>query len=139
MNGLSYVEAPHVLLTDADTEVPSRGHGLGYLLAEIERGADAAGGIPASSLTGAGFLPHIRATVKLPMIVLKRKLQQILGGAPFLISGACGLFRTEVLRDMPFTDRTNVEDLDLTWTLVSKGYRFASAAAASSIRRNAIR
>lgn len=123
MNGLNYVEAPYVLLTDADTEIPSRSHGLGHLLREIERGADAAGGIPASSLGGAGLLPHIRATVKLPMIVLKRKLQQILGGAPFLISGACGLFRVEVLRAVPLTDRTNVEDLDLTWTLVSKGYK----------------
>ena len=123
MNGLNYVTAPHVLLTDADTEIPSRGHGLGYLLREIERGADAAGGIPASSLAGAGFLPHIRATVKLPMIALKRKVQEILGGAPFLISGACGLFRTEVLRANPLSDRTNVEDLDLTWTLVGKGYK----------------
>ncbi|CAN5378666.1 glycosyltransferase family 2 protein [soil metagenome] len=123
MTGLKHVEARYVLLTDADTEIPSRGHGLGYLLREIERGADAAGGIPASSLGGAGLLPHIRATVKIPMIALKRKVQQILGGAPFLISGACGLFKTEVLRAVPLSDRTNVEDLDLTWTLVEKGYK----------------
>ena len=99
------------------------GVGSGYLLREIERGADACGGIPASSLAGAGLLPHIRATVKLPMIALKRTFQQVMGGAPFLISGACGLFRVEVLRAVPLSDRTNVEDLDLTWTLVSKGYR----------------
>lgn len=123
MNGLNYVEAPYVLLTDADTEIPSRGHGLGHLLREIERGADAAGGIPASSLAGAGFLPHLRATMKLPVIALQRSIQQIMGGAPFLISGACGLFKTEVLRANPFTDRTKVEDLDMTWTLVSRGYK----------------
>lgn len=120
--GLSFVQAPHVFLTDADTVLP-KGDGLGYLLAEIERGADAVGGVPASNLAGAGLLPHIRATVKLPMIALKRTFQQLLGGAPFLISGACGLFKTEVLRTVPFSDRTKVEDLDMTWTLVARGYK----------------
>lgn len=84
------------------------------MLAEIERGADAVGGIPSTALKGAGLLPHIRATVKLPMIVMKRTLQQLLGGAPFIISGACGMFRTDVLRKFGFSDRTKVEDLDLT-------------------------
>ncbi len=120
--GLSFVQAPYVFLTDADTVLP-KGDGLGYLLAEIERGADAVGGVPASNLNGAGLLPHIRATVKLPMIALKRTFQQLLGGAPFLISGACGLFKTEVLRTVPFSDRTKVEDLDMTWTLVAQGYK----------------
>ena len=119
---LSFVQAPHVFLTDADTVLP-HGNGLGHLLAEIERGADAVGGVPASNLAGAGLLPHIRATVKLPMIALKRTFQQLLGGAPFLISGACGLFKTEVLRAVPFSDRTKVEDLDMTWTLVAQGYK----------------
>ncbi|STI83914.1 membrane protein [Escherichia coli] len=82
------------------------------MLAEIERGADAVGGIPSTALKGAGLLPHIRATVKLPMIVMKRTLQQLLGGAPFIISGACGMFRTDVLRKFGFSDRTKVEDLD---------------------------
>lgn len=123
MAGVAKAQSPHVLLTDADTIVPPDDDGLGYLLAEIERGADAVGGIPASNLAGAGLLPHIRATVKLPMIAVKRTFQQVLGGAPFLISGACGLFRTEVLRAVPFSDRTKVEDLDMTWSLVSKGYK----------------
>jgi cellulose synthase/poly-beta-1,6-N-acetylglucosamine synthase-like glycosyltransferase len=123
MNGLRYVTAPYVFLTDADTYVPPRSDGLGYLLAEIERGADAVGGVPSSNLSTPGLLPYIRATVKLPMIIAKRTFQQILGGAPFLISGACGLFRTEVLRTVGLSDRTMVEDLDLTWTLVERGYR----------------
>ncbi len=97
------------------------------MLAEIERGADAVGGIPSTALKGAGLLPHIRATVKLPMIVMKRTLQQLLGGAPFIISGACGMFRTDVLRKFGFSDRTKVEDLDLTWTLVANGYRIRQA------------
>lgn len=122
MNGLNHATAPYVLLSDADTVLPVDSDGVGHLIAEIEGGADAVGGIPASNLVGAGLLPHIRATVKLPMIALKRTFQQVLGGAPFLISGACGLFRTEVLRSVPFSDRTKVEDLDMTWTLVSKGY-----------------
>jgi cellulose synthase/poly-beta-1,6-N-acetylglucosamine synthase-like glycosyltransferase len=123
MNGLSYVTTPCVFLTDADTIVPSRDYDLGFLLAEIENGADAVGGIPSSNLRSGGLLPHIRATVKFPMIIAKRTFQQILGGAPFLISGACGLFRTEVLREVGLSDRTKVEDLDLTWTLVERGYK----------------
>ncbi|HBA9100681.1 TPA: glycosyltransferase family 2 protein [Escherichia coli] len=123
MNGLNYVTCEQVFLSDADTYVPPDSDGIGYMLAEIERGADAVGGVPSTRLQGAGFLPHIRATVKLPMIVMKRTLQQILGGAPFIISGACGMFRTDVLRKFGFSDRTKVEDLDLTWTLVANGYR----------------
>ncbi len=122
MHGLKYVTTETVFLTDADTHVP-RNAGLGHLLAEIERGADAVGGIPSSNLNGAGFLPFIRATVKFPMIVVRRQFQQLLGGAPFIISGACGLFRADVLREVGLSDRTNVEDLDLSWTLVARGYR----------------
>lgn len=123
MAGVQLATADQVFLTDADTFVPSDSKGLGYMLAEIEKGADAVGGIPSTDLRGAGLLPHIRATVKMPMIIMKRTLQQIMGGAPFIISGACGLFRTKILRENPFSDRTKVEDLDLTWTLVEKGYR----------------
>ncbi|EAS0629946.1 glycosyltransferase [Salmonella enterica] len=123
MAGVRLSTAAQVFLSDADTYVPPDSRGLGYMLAEIEKGADAVGGIPSTDLRGAGLLPHIRATVKMPMIIMKRTLQQIVGGAPFIISGACGLFRTEVLLDNPFSDRTRVEDLDLTWSLVSKGYR----------------
>lgn len=123
MNGVRRSTAEFVFLTDADTWVPAQGDGLGYMLAEMDRGADAVGGIPSSNLLGAGLLPHIRATVKLPMIILKRSFQQLVGGAPFLISGACGLFRRSVLLRVPFSDRTKVEDLDLTWTLIARGYK----------------
>jgi cellulose synthase/poly-beta-1,6-N-acetylglucosamine synthase-like glycosyltransferase len=123
MLGLKHVTSPFVFLTDADTHVPPQSEGLGYLLAEIERGADAVGGVPSSNLSSSGLLPYIRATVKLPMIIAKRTFQQILGGAPFLISGACGLFRADVLRTVGLSDRTKVEDLDLTWTLVERGYK----------------
>ncbi len=127
MHGLKYATCDQVFLSDADTFVPPDNDGMGYMLAEIERGADAVGGIPSTALKGAGLLPHIRATVKLPMIVMKRTLQQFLGGAPFIISGACGMFRTDVLRKFGFSDRTKVEDLDLTWTLVANGYRIRQA------------
>ena len=123
MRGLEHVTAPYVFLTDADTYVPSRGHGLGHMIAELEAGADAVGGVPSSDLRGGGLLGYVRATVKLPMIVIKRTFQQILGGAPFIISGACGMFRTDVLREVGFSDRTKVEDLDLTWELVGRGYK----------------
>ncbi len=127
MRGLRHVTARYVFLTDADTLVPIRGDGLGYMLAELERGADAVGGVPSSNLKQAGLLPHIRATVKLPMIILKRTFQQIIGGAPFIVSGACGMFRTDVLREVGLSDRTKVEDLDLTWTLVARGYKVRQA------------
>ncbi|WP_211327743.1 glycosyltransferase [Solilutibacter pythonis] len=127
MKGLQYVTTDQVFLTDADTYVPPD-KSIGFLLAEIEAGADAAGGIPSSNLrNGAGLLPHIRASVKLPMIIIKRTFQQMLGGAPFIISGACGMFKTEVLRKYPFSDRTKVEDLDLTWQLVAAGHKVRQA------------
>ena len=109
MHGLKYATCDQVFLSDADTFVPPDSDGMGYMLAEIERGADAVGGIPSTALKGAGLLPHIRATVKLPMIVMKRTLQQFLGGAPFIISGACGMFRTDVLRKFGFSDRTKLK------------------------------
>lgn len=123
MAGVAATTAPMVFLTDADTMLPADGDGIGHLMAEIKAGADAVGGLPSSNLNGAGILPHIRATCKDPMIVIMRTFQQIVGGAPFIISGACGLFRTKVLREVPFSDRTKVEDLDLSWTLVAKGYK----------------
>lgn len=123
MRGLTHATAAQVFLTDADTRVDPDGDGLGHLLAEIRAGADATGGVPSSSLEGAGLLPHVRASLKLPMIVIKRTLQQVLGGAPFIISGSCGMFRTEVLRAVGFSDRTKVEDLDMSWSLVARGYR----------------
>ncbi|RRU11967.1 glycosyltransferase family 2 protein [Stenotrophomonas sp. 278] len=123
MHGLQHATAAQVFLTDADTRVDPGSDGIGYLLAEIRAGADAVGGVPSSALEGAGFLPHVRASLKLPMIVLKRTLQQLLGGAPFIISGSCGMFRTDVLRAVGFSDRTKVEDLDMSWSLVSQGYR----------------
>lgn len=79
-------------LSDADTYVPPDGDGMGFMLAEIENGADAVGGIPSTHLHGAGLLPHIRATVKLPMIVMKRTLQQLLGGAPLLLAEPAACF-----------------------------------------------
>lgn len=123
MHGLQHVTAAQVFLTDADTRIDPDSDGLGFLLAEIHDGADAVGGIPSSCLRGAGFLPHVRASLKLPMIVIKRSFQQLLGGAPFIISGSCGMFRTSVLRTVGFSDRTKVEDLDMSWSLVARGYR----------------
>lgn len=127
MHGLDHVTASYVFLTDADTYVPFRGDGLGFMIAELEAGADAVGGIPSSDLRCGGLLGSIRATVKLPMIILKRTFQQLLGGAPFIISGACGMFRSNVLREVGLSDRTKVEDLDLTWELVGRGYKVRQA------------
>ncbi len=124
MHGLKHVTSNYVFLTDADTVVRPRGDDLGYLIAALDSGADAVGGIPSTNLERAhGPLPFIRAAVKVPMIAVQRTFQQVLGGGPFVISGACGMFRTEVLAKVGFSDRTKVEDLDLTWSLVSAGYK----------------
>jgi cellulose synthase/poly-beta-1,6-N-acetylglucosamine synthase-like glycosyltransferase len=124
MHGLQEVTTDYVFLTDADTQLEPRGCDLGYLIDALDRGADAVGGIPSTNLDRArGPLPFIRAAVKVPMIVVQRTFQQIAGGGPFVISGACGMFRTEVLRTVGFSDRTKVEDLDLTWSLVAAGYK----------------
>ena len=53
MNGLNYATCDQVFLSDADTYVPPDQDGMGYMLAEIERGADAVGGIPSTALKGA--------------------------------------------------------------------------------------
>jgi cellulose synthase/poly-beta-1,6-N-acetylglucosamine synthase-like glycosyltransferase len=124
MHGLEQVETKYVFLTDADTQVEPKGDDLGYLIDALDRGKDAVGGIPSTNLDHAsGPLPYIRAAVKLPMIAVQRTFQQVLGGGPFVISGACGMFRSEVLRTVGFSDRTKVEDLDLTWSLVAAGYK----------------
>lgn len=123
MAGVARSAAPYVFLTDADTMLPHDRDGIGHLIAEIERGADAVGGLPSSNLKGAGLLPHVRASLKDPIIVTMRTFQQVFGGAPFIISGSCGLFRTEVLRQVPFSDRTKVEDLDLSWDLAARGFK----------------
>jgi cellulose synthase/poly-beta-1,6-N-acetylglucosamine synthase-like glycosyltransferase len=124
MHGLEHVETDYVFLTDADTQIRPRGDDLGHLIDALDRGKDAVGGIPSTNLDNAhGPLPYIRAAVKVPMIAVQRSFQQVLGGGPFVISGACGMFRTEVLRKVGFSDRTKVEDLDLTWSLVAAGYK----------------
>jgi len=124
MHGLEYVATEYVFLTDADTHVDPSGDDVGYLIEALDRGVDAAGGIPSTNLDHAhGPLPLIRAAVKLPMIAIQRTFQQILGGGPFVISGACGMFRTDTLRRVGFSDRTKVEDLDLTWSLIAAGYK----------------
>lgn len=64
------------------------------MLAEIERGADAVGGIPSTALKGAGLLPHIRATVKLPMIVMEAHAT----AAP----GRRTVYYQRCLRDVPY-------------------------------------
>ena len=57
MAGISRSEAEYVFLTDADTTVPSTGDGLGYMLAEMNKGADAVGGIPCPTSMVRGFSP----------------------------------------------------------------------------------
>ena len=55
MKGLEHVTSNYVFLTDADTRAV-QGRGSRLLIAELERGADAVGGVPSSDLRGGGVL-----------------------------------------------------------------------------------
>ena len=125
--GLKYVTSDLVFFTDADTRIPND-DGIGRLIVQIHDDVVAADGISGSNLGTPGLLPRIRATVKVPVILLLRCGMSINGKAPFCISGACGLYRTDVVREVGVPDRTGVEDLDLTWTLVERGYKVGQSA-----------
>jgi len=126
-NGLRYVTTPFVFTTDADTRIPDN-EGIGYLISHLENGAEAVGGVPASDLSKAGILPKMRASIKASVILIRRGAMEVIGGSPFVISGSCGLYKTETLKKIGIPDRTQVEDLDLTWTLVEMGYKVEQSA-----------
>lgn len=125
MNGLNYATCDQVFC-DADTYVPPDQDGMGYMLAEIERGADAVGGIPSTALKGAGLLPHIRATVKLPMIVMKRTLQQL--WAAHRLSSAVPAGCSVLMYCVSSVSRIVLKSKTLiSRTLVANGYRIRQA------------
>ena len=127
-HGLKYIETEFVFLTDADTRIPDD-QGIGYLISHLRGGSAAAGGIPGSDLSKAGFLPRIRASVKIGIATLRKCGMEVIGGAPHVVSGSCGLFRVEVLRRLGgIPTRTQVEDLDLTWILVENGHKVSQSA-----------
>lgn len=121
-NGLKHIETSFFLATDADTRIPDD-EGIGYMAAHLKGKTVAVSGIPASNLMGAGILPKIRASTKVSFTIMRKGAMEIIGGSPHVISGSCGLYRTEVIKRIGIPDRTAVEDMDLTWTLVEHGYR----------------
>lgn len=128
-NGLNYVETEKVFLTDADIRIPND-HGLGYLIKAIDNGADAVAGIPGSDLDNINFLGKVRASIKIFFATFRKCGFEIIGGHPFCVSGSVGMYKTEILREVGFPKRTCVEDLDLTWELISRGYKIAQSAKA---------
>lgn len=125
-NGLKYIGTPFVFTTDADVRIPDD-EGIGYLITHLRNGAAAVDGVPGSDLSKAGLLPKMRASIKVAVIILRRCAMTAIGGGPFVISGSCGLYRTDVLKSLGIPDRTAVEDLDLTWTLVENGYKVSQS------------
>lgn len=125
-NALQYVTTPLVLTTDADTRIPD-GLGIGYLMSHIKGRVVAACGVPASNLEKAGLLPKIRASIKVSFTVLRKCAMEVIGGSPHVISGSCGLYKAAVIKEIGFSSRTHVEDMDLTWELVKRGYRVAQS------------
>ncbi|MBB6217863.1 cellulose synthase/poly-beta-1,6-N-acetylglucosamine synthase-like glycosyltransferase [Anaerosolibacter carboniphilus] len=127
--GIHYVETEMVFLTDADIRIPNN-DGLGYLIKAIENGADAVAGIPGSDLNNISFSGKVRASIKIFFATFRKCGGEIIGGHPFCVSGSVGMYRVDVLRKVMFPDRTCVEDLDLTWELIARGYKIAQSAKA---------
>lgn len=128
-NALGYTNSDAIFLTDADIRIPND-NGLGYLLKALENGADAVTGIPGSDLTDISFGGKIRASVKIFFATFRKCAGEILGGSPFCISGSVGMYKSHVLKDVLFSAKTCVEDLDLTWELVGRGFKVAQSARA---------
>lgn len=128
-NGLQYVETDMVFLTDADIRIPDN-DGLGYLITALEQGAHAVAGIPGSDLKSINFLGKVRASIKIFFATFRKCGGEIIGGHPFCVSGSVGMYQTEVLKSVTFPERTCVEDLDLTWELISRGYKIAQSSKA---------
>lgn len=128
-NGFKHVKTDMVFLTDADIRIPND-KGLGYLIKAIENGADAVAGIPGSDLSNIRFFGKVRASVKIFFATFRKCGGEILGGSPFCISGSAGMYRTQVLKSVKFPSRTCVEDMDLTWELISKGYKIVQSSRA---------
>ena len=128
-NGLNFVKSEMVFLTDADIRIPND-NGLGYLIKAIENGADAVAGIPGSDLNNICFIGKVRASVKIFFATFRKCGGEIIGGHPFCVSGSVGMYKTQVLKSIEFSDRTCVEDMDLTWELISRGYKIAQSSRA---------
>ncbi|MDQ2085561.1 glycosyltransferase family 2 protein [Herbivorax sp. ANBcel31] len=128
-NAINYIKSELVFLTDADIRIP-KNNGLGYLIKAIENGADAVAGIPGSDMDNIGFFGKIRASIKIFFATFRKCGGEVLGGHPFCVSGSVGMYRTKLLKSVNFPDRTCVEDLDLTWELVSRGYKIAQSSRA---------
>lgn len=128
-NGIKFISSDMVFLTDADIRIPND-NGLGYLIKAIENGADAVAGIPGSDLNNIGFFGKVRASMKIFFATFRKCGGEIIGGHPFCVSGSVGMYRSEVLKSVSFPERTSVEDLDLTWELISRGYKIAQSSRA---------
>lgn len=128
-NALNSIESEMVFLTDADIRIPND-NGLGYLIKAIENGADAVAGIPGSDLNNICFFGRIRASVKIFFATFRKCGGEIISGHPFCVSGSVGMYKTQVLRSVEFSGRTCVEDMDLTWELISRGYKIAQSSRA---------
>ena len=48
----------------------------------------------------------------------------------FVFLESVGMYKTHVLKSVQFPERTCVEDMDLTWELVSRGYKIAQSSKA---------
>lgn len=125
-NALQFVNTDMVFLTDADIRIPND-NGLGYLIKALENGADAVAGIPGSDLSNIRFFGKIRASVKIFFATFRKCGCELISGGTFCISGSVGMYKTAVLKGVMFPDRTCVEDMDLTWELISRGYKVSQS------------
>lgn len=125
INGaLPEIDTDVMVVVDADTLLER--DALAHLMRSVESGMDATHGAVLPS-TSSGIWAKARTIEYSTAIRLAKPLQRYLGRI-MVLSGCVLAIRTDALREAGgFQERTMVEDLDLTWTLHTSGYRVGYA------------
>lgn len=120
--GLAFVDTDAVVIMDADTVFHR--DAVKHLMDELERGADATCG-SVMPLNERGLWARGRA-VEYAVAMRVHKRVQLGLGSVFVLSGCISAFRTAVLRQIGgYSERTATDDVDVTWSLLTRGYRVA--------------
>lgn len=123
----------HLRRNKIKTIVLTRGGGAAVLLFRTgwpSRTIPSAAGIPGSDMDNIRFFGKVRASVKIFFATFRKCGSEILSGHPFCVSGSVGMCKADVLKSVGFSGRTSVEDMDLTWELISRGYKIAQSSRA---------
>lgn len=125
--GLQFVDTDAVIVVDADTMFHR--DAIKHLMDEIERGADATCGA-VMPLIERGVWARGRAVEYAVAMRVHKRVQHGLGSV-FVLSGCISAFKTASLRAIGgYSERTATDDVDVTWSLLTGGYRVAYTPAA---------